>query len=355
MKLDARRTFHPLGLEYTLRWSQIGGESVTLSNADLPVPSFVAPPSTATLTFRLVATGPYGSETEDEVTIKVVEQNPYDAPALITTGDVTVRPLANVQLKAILISGALDGDVTWRSVGSSAVVGVQSGPAARTLTVTAPSSGYVVYAVEGSSQGLSSAPSFVVISVTDSGPTPAPATLPENTLAEVVKEPGDSVTLFTLDQTQASVWTQITGDPVVLQKQNNGWTFIAPDTPQLMWFSFVSDGTDLRASPIVRPVSILDPSLDGVVADAGPDQFAHPGNRILLDGRSSVTNSQSTFAWTQSYGVSVGLSGATGPTALITAPETTGDLVFLLKVGGAKGKTRPDSVVVRVRDASENA
>lgn len=175
VKLDGRRTFHPLGLDYKLRWSQIGGEkNVTLSNADLPVPSFVAPPSVSTLTFGLVATGPFGDETEDQVTIKVVEQNPFEAPTVIApTGDISVAPSTNVQLIAYLIGGAIDGDLSWRPIGSSAV-GVQSGPAGNTLDVRAPSAGYLVYAVEGSSQGLSSAPSFVVVAV--SGSTGATAT-----------------------------------------------------------------------------------------------------------------------------------------------------------------------------------
>jgi hypothetical protein len=361
VKLDGRRTFHPLGLEYTLRWSQISGEkNVTLSNADLPVPSFVAPPVVSTLTFRLVATGPFGDETEDQVTIKVVEQNPFEAPTIITTGDITVAPFTSVQLLAYLISGALDGDVTWRAVTNSTVAktGVQSGPAGRTLDVSAPGAGYAIYAVEGSSQGLSSAPSFVVVAVTGAtgSTTPEAQTSTDNpsALADIIKEPGDTVPLVTLQQTPASVWTQIAGDPVVLEKRTDGWLFVAPSTPQLLWFSFVSDGTSLRKTPLVRAVSIQDPSLDGVVAEAGPDQFAHPGNNVLLDAGASVTNAQSTFSWTQSFGTSVGLSGATGPTAIITAPEDIGDLIFLLSVGGTKGRTRPDSVVIKVRPTTEN-
>lgn len=84
--------------------------------------------------------------------------------------------------------------------------------------------------------------------------------------------------------------------------------------------------------------AVIEDPLDGVVPEAGPDQLAHPGNNVLLDARASVTNAQSTFSWSQSFGTNVGLSGATGPTALITAPQQTGDLVFLLTVGGTKEK-----------------
>ncbi|MCC6808389.1 MAG: hypothetical protein IT381_13275 [Deltaproteobacteria bacterium] len=363
VKLDARRTFHPLGVDYTWRWSQIGGErTVTLSNADRTaseLTSFVAPSIVCTLTFRLVATGTLGEETSDEVTIKVVEQNPFEAPALITSGDVRVPPFADVRLNAFLFGSTLDGNVTWRAVGSNAI-GAQSGMWGRFLDVTAPSSGYLFYAVEGSSQGLNSAPAFTVVAVDASASADLSAdagvTMPTE-LADIIKAPGETVTLVTQQQNEASVWTQLSGEPVVfIDKKSSGWHFVVPSTPQLLWFSFVKDGTSLRSTPLVRAVSVEDPSLDGVVPSAGPDQYAHPGNTITLDAGASVVNQDTSYHWKQSAGVDVlsGVANVDQKIVAFTAPPTLGELVFLLTLGGHTGTSRPDSLVIKVRAANVN-
>lgn len=358
VKLDGRRSFHPLGLDYDLRWSQVSGESaVTLSNADREVTSFVAPAITDTLTFRLVANGTLGGETADEVTIKVVEQDPYSAPTLITSGDISVVPFRQVLLRAFLIDGAsLDGSVTWRRIGGpfSGTIGNNFG---RDLTVVAPESGYLFYSVDGASQGLTSAPAFVVVAVdanateVDVSPTAnGPSALARDTWA-----PGEIVTLVAPRQSKASVWTQLTGEPVTfIEKASSGWRFLAPSTPQALMFSFVEDGTALRKVPLLLTVSVEDPSLDGVVPDAGADQIAHPGTTVSLDARASVVGSSTTYHWQQSAGLPVTLANEDAATTTFTAPMQTTDLVFLLTLGGLNGVTRPDSIVVKVRPTSEN-
>jgi lysophospholipase L1-like esterase len=55
-------------------WTEIGGPTVTLNNADTATPSFTAPVSSAVLVFRLTVTDNEGASSNDEVTVNVARQ-----------------------------------------------------------------------------------------------------------------------------------------------------------------------------------------------------------------------------------------------------------------------------------------
>ena len=88
------------------------------------------------------------------------------------------------------------------------------------------------------------------------------------------------------------------------------------------------------------------------IADAGPDQSVSAGAAVTLDGTGS-TDSDSTivsYAWTQTAGDTVTLTGANTATPSFTSPSTNAQqtLTFQLTVTDDGGFTGTDSVDVQV-------
>ena len=89
----------------------------------------------------------------------------------------------------------------------------------------------------------------------------------------------------------------------------------------------------------------------GPIANAGPDLTAHPGEHVVLDGRTSLGDSAfpPSYAWKQTAGPEVTLLDASGPSASFTAPDVASAtrLTFQLIVSDTIG-TGVDTVDVLV-------
>ena len=85
-------------------------------------------------------------------------------------------------------------------------------------------------------------------------------------------------------------------------------------------------------------------------ANAGPDQVVLPNAAVSLDGRNSTDQDGTiaSFAWTQTAGLPVVLTGANTATPSFTAPDPSGTLTFQLVVTDNEGNTGSDSVNVIV-------
>ena len=89
------------------------------------------------------------------------------------------------------------------------------------------------------------------------------------------------------------------------------------------------------------------------VADAGPDQEVDPAATVMLDGTASYDPDDdpiTSYAWTQTAGITVALDDASSPTPGFIAPELPGDLIFELVVNDGWLDSLPDQVTVTVRD-----
>ena len=112
------------------------------------------------------------------------------------------------------------------------------------------------------------------------------------------------------------------------------------------------DGTALSGKATVTIE--VSPVNDAPTAEAGPDQEVGEGAAVTLSGSGTDPEGETlTFAWTQSRGPAVALSGAAAAAPSFTAPaqlaaDTT--LVFELVVSDASGAaSAPDAVTVTVR------
>jgi chitinase len=86
------------------------------------------------------------------------------------------------------------------------------------------------------------------------------------------------------------------------------------------------------------------------VANAGSDQTVQPGARVTLSGAKSTDPdaSISFYAWQQTSGPAVTLTGANSVIATFTAPSRKGTLTFQLTVTDQFGLTATDNVTITV-------
>jgi serine protease len=87
-----------------------------------------------------------------------------------------------------------------------------------------------------------------------------------------------------------------------------------------------------------------------LIANAGQDRFVAPSAAVALDGTKSMDRNGTivSYAWSQTSGTAVTLSGADAATPHFTAPDTGGTLSFQLTVIDDSGKSASDSMNVVV-------
>lgn len=146
-------------------------------------------------------------------------------------------------------------------------------------------------------------------------------------------------------------WTQSSGTNVTLNNANTSApSFTAPNQVGALVFTLtVTDGSGQSNSDNVT-VNVMAGGNQAPTANAGADQSVNGGEAVQLDGSGSSDpdNDPLTFAWTQTAGSSVALSGETTANPTFTAPLSTETLTFQLTVSDGNGGADTDSVNVTV-------
>lgn len=337
----------PDGGAVSFAWSQIEGNTVSLSNANAAQPTFKAPDlngSDDTLIFHLTVTNGSGKKDTDSVTVKV---NWNNAPPAANAGpDQTVTPGATVTLNG---SGSSDPENSIVSYQWNVSGGAGTFPSSlngQVPSFTAPNTeGWAIYTLTVTDNGGESDSDTVRITVQSEPVDPNDPPVADAGANQTVTE-GDTVTLTgsatDSDGTISSyAWTQTGGTPTVTlsnpSAQNS--TFTAPDvsTSTILTFTLtVTDNEDATDTDTVT-VTINDDDTTPIpnvlpTADAGSDQSVKKGKIVTLDGSGS-TDSDGTiasYAWTQTdaTGITVNLSNNSAAKPTFTAPDVDTPTTF---------------------------
>ena len=137
-------------------------------------------------------------------------------------------------------------------------------------------------------------------------------------------------------------------------------SFTAPAHGTTLKFKLtVTDGNGAKHSDVVHVRVLNQP----VVSDAGCDQAAKLGAAVTLDGHGSrrsvasgaTGSSALTYAWKQTKGPKVTLSGADTTSPNFTAPASPAYLRFRLTVTDGNGNSDINTVVVRATNSTDPA
>jgi len=220
-----------------------------------------------------------------------------------------------------------------------------------------------------------SAPSRVNITVNPQPPPPPPAAPTADAGPDQAVASGAFVTLDGTASSDPSnlaltfAWTQTAGPIVTLSSASSSTpSFTAPtvafDQPAaVLTFSLIVSDANASSAPATVSVTVSPepPPNPAPVANAGPDQAVASGSAVTLDGSGSfdADGEAISFAWTQSAGGAVAITGADTARPSFTAPvvpagSAAATLVFSLVVSDAHASSAAASVSITVNPEAQN-
>ena len=374
--LDGSASSDPEFAIASYTWLQIGGASVSLTNANTASASFIAPeikgePDTSiSLVFELTVTDDHGGSNSDQVTINVLTV-PNQPPIANAGYDQSVAANTNVILNG---TASVDQDGSIVSYAWNQA----SGPAVTIIDANSSTASFVAPEIKGE-PGTSNAFTFNLTVTDDNGDTNTDqiivnvATVPNqppvaNAGADQNVTANTNVTLngsASIDNDGSIVsytWSQTDGPAVTLTNSNTSLaSFIAPEikgepgTSNAFVFNLlvIDDNGDTNSDQVI--VNVTTVPNQPPMANAGENQLIKATSTTTLDGRASVDNDGAiiSYSWQQLSGPNVTLNSTGIPgvvsftTYKIRGPKgSIQNYIFELTVTDDNGDTATDLVVV---------
>jgi hypothetical protein len=359
VNLDGSDSEDPDGSIASYAWSQQSGPMAAISNADQAGASFTAPEVTETteLVFILTVTDNEGATDSDTVSIYVHHVN--KAPSANAGDDREENEETNVSLDGSASSDA-DGTIEsyqWQQVGgppvsinnADSINADFDAPSVTTDTI-------VSFSLEVTDNDGASDTDIISITIKQVNKAPladagADKDVDENTATSLdgsaSSDPDGSIASYS--------WEQI-GGPDVLNisgADSDTVSFTTPDVSsdtEVVFQLTVTDNEGLSSTDTVTVTVLFVPQPP--IANAGTDQTVEPATNVQLDGSNSSDpdGSITTYAWTQTDGPMVILTGADTDSASFTSPTVAAetDLIFELEVTDDDALTDTDSVTITV-------
>ena len=366
VNLDGSASSDPDGTISTYDWTQTAGTSVVLTGASTATPSFTAPiaDNSQTLTFQLTVTDNDGATDTDMVDIAVLANQPPVARAGADQSNIVAGATVNLDGSTSSDPDGIISSYSWSQTSGDTVV--ITGATTATPSFTAPTT--------SADQRLT-----FRLTVTDNGGRTATDDIHIDVLAEVVtplnqapiaRAGTDQIGIVAgatvnLDGSASSdpdgsissySWTQTAGDNVSLTGASTATpSFTAPstDSAQTLTFRLTVTDNDGATDNNTVDVEVLAYVNQNPVARAGSNQTGiAAGATVNLDGSTSsdVDGTVESYAWTQTAGDTVSITGASTATPSFVAPSTGSvqTLTFQLLVTDDDGATDTDTIDVGV-------
>jgi hypothetical protein len=338
--LNGGASIDPEGLPLTYTWTQIGGPTVTLSDANAAAPTFTAPEAAGDYQLHFRLTVDDGNNiTFDDVTVDVTADD--DAPTVAAGPNQTVRGTDSVQLTA---TGSDQENQTlryrWTQVSGPAVTLSDDRAANPTFRAPNVSDGAVLVFRIAATDGTNVATDLVRVDVL---PNAAPEVQVVGTTTAGINEAvalqanardadGDALTYR---------WTQISGPVVTLAANDRAnLTFLTPTvvTPTALLFQVeVSDG---RASSVQVVAVNVEPPAAPVTGPTTTSTTSATTVPAATEARESVAvaTTQETSSTPSPAAVTPSLRPAAAESVPSTTTTTSTDLVeSILGQGNAPG------------------
>ena len=359
------------GVTLTYAWVQQSGPGVSLSGANSATPSFTAPTRTvaegnATLVFQLTVTDDEIPALTDTDTVTITVQPVNSNPNADAGNNQTVDEETTVNLDGTGSSDA-DGGLTYawtqtQGPGVSLSGGNSATPSftAPTRTVSQGSATLRFQLTVTDTDGVTDSDTVdITVNPVNSNPTADAG--PNQTVGD-----GSNVNLDGTGSSDADgpiaayAWVQTQGPAVGLSGGNTATpSFTAPNRtvaqgPVTLRFQLtVTDGDGVTDNDTVDIT--VDPSNADPTANAGPNQTVDEQTTVNLNGSGSSDPDGpiASYAWAQTSGPGVILSGGSTATPSFTAPTRTVQqgsvtLTFQLTVTDGDGVTDTDTVDITV-------
>lgn len=366
--LDGSGSYDPDGSIAAYEWVQIGGESVTLTDADTVSPAFTLTQN-GTYTFRLQVTDNDNYYAYDQVAVTAVTPTPPVADA----GDDINGKVG----KLITMSGAGSSDAdgviaayVWAQMNGTTVVLTGEDTATPTFTPTeAGQYGFSLTVTDD--DGFQDLDDIVV----DVAALVAPVA---NAGQDQGVRTGTQVTLSAAQSSdedgtiESYSWVQDSGPNVSLAGADTMTATFTPVEAGVYGFTLtVTDDDGKTDTDVVTVTATPPPPPSGEwtvfkwdegcwngclnngdqapIASAGDDQSVKVGVQVTLSGASSSDSDGAiaSYLWSQVGGPVVSMTGASSQSATFT-PTQAGTYVYTLTVTDNDGYVAYDNVVVHV-------
>ncbi|RKG54971.1 histidine kinase [Corallococcus sp. AB011P] len=349
----------------TYSWARTGGTTpaVTLTNATRAKATFLAPEVTADtqLNFTVTVTDSSGARSTKAVAVTV--KNVDRAPVANAGADFD----ADARSTVTLTGSGTDADGTavtylWEQTGGTDVTLTDADQATATFTApdvnTATELTFKLTVTSGGQSGTD----LVNVTVRKANRHPvgqAPATIDVDEGSNVeldasgITDPdGDTLTY---------VWAQLGGQPVTLDNKDTAKVkFTAPQVQVDTALAFsltVTDSDGATSGPFVYTVNVKQVN-QAPVAKARVISGVRGGELVKIDAATSTDpdNETLTYAWAQTGGPSVTLTGANAAEASFTPPakKTLENYAFTVTVTDAAGATSTAEIKVSVPKADDD-
>ena len=358
--------------ELSFAWTQTAGVAVTLIGDTTATPSFQAPDvpaggGSATLTLTVTDRGAL----QDSATVVVNFTDSNVAPVANAGADQTIDEGATVSLNGAGSTDESAEPLQFAWTQSSGPVVTLSDPAIANPTFVAPDVGFdppntVVLLLTVTDEGGLTDTDTVTITANNLNAAPTANAGTDQTVGEQVlvtlDGSGSTDPDLSVDDALTFAWTQDSGDPVTLTGPDTANpTFTSPNAPaggsSATFTLTVTDRGSLQSSDSVI-INFTDGNTSPV-ADAGVDQTVDEATLVTLTGAGSTDEVVETleYAWDQTSGTPVPLTGADTINPTFTAPDvgfdTNNTLVFILTVTDEEGLTGTDTVTLVVTNVNQ--